>query len=158
MKELRAGDARGVGREVELYTTGWLPYTLRWRFTVVENDPPQRIALDASGDFVGRGVWSFRQDGAAAVAIYDWRITATKPLLARLSWLLRPLFSANHRWAMARGEESMRIELERLSLLAANRAGAYRSPPGPTATRSLIAPGVAIGAALAAVILLRRRR
>jgi hypothetical protein len=29
--ELEAGDAQGVGRVVDLYTKGWLPYTLRWR-------------------------------------------------------------------------------------------------------------------------------
>ena len=36
-----------------------------------------------------------------------------KPLLRRLSWLLKPVFAANHHWAMARGEESLALELRR---------------------------------------------
>ncbi|HLZ70514.1 MAG TPA: SRPBCC family protein [Dehalococcoidia bacterium] len=64
--ELAPGDARGLGRVVDLHTRGWLPYTLRWRFQVTELDPPRRIALDASGDFVGRGVWTLEQDGETA--------------------------------------------------------------------------------------------
>jgi hypothetical protein len=31
--------------------------------------------------------------------------------LRYLSFLFKPFFSANHRWAMARGEESLRREL-----------------------------------------------
>jgi hypothetical protein len=47
VSELRAGDEHGVGREVDLYTKGWLPYTLRWQFTVSEVDLPHRIAIEA---------------------------------------------------------------------------------------------------------------
>jgi hypothetical protein len=44
---------------------------------------------------------------------YDWRIRAEKPLLRYLSFLFKPVFSANHRWATARGEESLKAELAR---------------------------------------------
>jgi len=44
---------------------------------------------------------------------YDWRIRAEKPLLRWLSPLLKPLFAANHRWAMAQGERSLARELAR---------------------------------------------
>jgi hypothetical protein len=134
------GDARGIGRVVELHTKGWLPYTLRWRFTVTESDPPRGFALKASGDFVGRGIWTLtpeQSDGSGPMTrvVYDWRIHAEKGLLKRLSFLLKPVFSANHRWAMARGEESIRLELARrhaagdLPVLAAIPA-----PPRPTFT------------------------
>ena len=42
-----------------------------------------------------------------------WRRRADKPLLAALSFLMKPLFAANQRWAMARGEESLKLELAR---------------------------------------------
>ncbi|MGA7989583.1 MAG: polyketide cyclase, partial [Candidatus Dormiibacterota bacterium] len=32
------GDEHGIGRTVDLWTKGWLPYTLRWRFTTTRND------------------------------------------------------------------------------------------------------------------------
>jgi hypothetical protein len=47
------------------------------------------------------------------VITYDWQVHATKPLLRRLGWLLKPAFAANHTWAMRRGEESLKLELRR---------------------------------------------
>jgi hypothetical protein len=55
VRELSPGDERGLGREIDLHTKGWLPYTLRWRFRVVERRWPASLTLEASGDFVGRG-------------------------------------------------------------------------------------------------------
>ena len=111
--ELEPGGADGVGRVVELHTKGWLPYTLHWYFRVTESRQPYGFALDAWGDFEGRGVWTFAQNGETVDVTYDWHIRAEKPLLRYLSFLLKPIFSANHRWAMARGEESLRAELAR---------------------------------------------
>jgi len=113
VKELEPNDASGVGSVVELHTKGWLPYTLHWFFRVTESRRPHGFALEAWGDFEGRGVWTFVQDGAWVDITYDWRIRAEKPLLRYLSFLLKPIFSANHRWAMARGEESLKAELAR---------------------------------------------
>ena len=106
-------DSRGIGKVVALHTRGRLPYTLRWSFRVVESCAPYGYAIEAWGDFVGRGVWTFRQDGDSADIVYDWRIRADKPLLRWFSPILKPIFRANHRWAMARGEESLVRELDR---------------------------------------------
>jgi hypothetical protein len=54
----------GVGKVVALWTKGWLPYTLRWSFRVTEaND--RGFSIEASGDFVGRGVWTLEPVRAA---------------------------------------------------------------------------------------------
>lgn len=112
--ELEPGDPEtGIGKVVDLYTKGWLPYTLRWQFRVTESNPPHGFALEAWGDFDGRGVWTLEQDGEWADVTYDWKIRADKPLLRALSFLLKPVFSANHHWAMNQGEESLKRELER---------------------------------------------
>ena len=113
VRELQPGDASGVGKVVDLYTKGWLPYTLRWQFRVTRVNFPFGFELDAWGDFVGRGIWTFAQDGQWVDIAYDWKIDAEKPLLRSLSFLMKPIFSANHRWAMAKGEESLRLELAR---------------------------------------------
>ena len=131
---IEEGDASGVGRVVDLWTKGWLPYTLRWRFTTTRNEGPGGLSLRADGDFVGEGTWTFIPDGDHVKAFYDWRIRAEKPLLRRLTWLMRPAFSANHRWAMRKGEESMRLELARRRLPLEGGAG-VAPPPGPTFTR-----------------------
>ena len=132
VKELKSSDTPdGVGRVIDLYTKGWLPYTLRWNFTVVESRRPSGFKLVAHGDFEGTGVWTIRQDGDHVEAVYDWRIAAEKPLLRYGTVVFRPIFAANHRWAMARGLESLELELRR-------RRGerSVPAPPRPTFTRS----------------------
>jgi Polyketide cyclase / dehydrase and lipid transport len=131
------GDARGVGAVVRLYTKGWLPYTLRWRFTVTESDPPRGFSLEASGDFLGRGIWTFEQVGTETLATYDWLILAEKGILRRLSFIMKPVFGANHHWAMARGEESLRLELARRRATTLDARMRIPKPPGPTFPHNL---------------------
>ena len=39
------------------------------------------FALTAAGDLNGTGRWTFTTDGPEVVISYDWRVSATKPLL-----------------------------------------------------------------------------
>ena len=154
--ESGSGDAHGLGRRVALITKGWLPYTWRWELEVIESRYPHRLAIAARGDFDGRGVWTFEQEGPDTIATYDWRVQVEKPLVRRLSFLLKPLFEANHRWAMAQGEESLKLELARRRATSDAALRAIPPPPGPItyAGVALIAGGVA--AAAGAFFLLRR--
>jgi hypothetical protein len=108
------GDERGVGKKGNLYTRGWLPYHLRWTFTVTEVNPPHGFAIAAVGDFAGTGVWLIQQDGAYVNITYDWNIVANKPLLKFCSLFLKPLFCANHRWAMRKGGQALEREMARV--------------------------------------------
>src|ERR1041385_4649579 len=111
VKQLESGDKNGIGPVVELHTKGWLPYTLHWFFRLTESRRPFGFSLEAWGDLEGRGNWKFAQNGSYVEIEDDWGIRAEKPILRYLSFLLKPIFAANHRWAMARGEESLRAEL-----------------------------------------------
>ncbi|HEU5099234.1 MAG TPA: hypothetical protein VFU22_09455 [Roseiflexaceae bacterium] len=133
VRELEPGDERGLGKVIDLYTKGWLPYTLRWQFRVSEIGS-NSFTLQAWGDFVGRGIWSFEQDGKWAVVTYDWKISADKPLLRYLSFLMKPIFAANHRWAMDQGERSLRLELARRHAKSPEALARIPAPPGPTTT------------------------
>jgi hypothetical protein len=83
-------------------------------------------------------------------------IVVVQPLLRRFSFLARPVFGANHRWAMARGLESLRLELTRRHAADEDERAAIPPPPGPTPDLPL--PLVAGGlAALALVVVLVRR-
>ena len=123
----------GTGATVDLHTTGWLPYTLRWRLTITEPMTDSGFGLSGAGDLNGTGRWTFVQDGPEVQISYDWRVSAGKPLLRRLGWLLKPAFAANHRWAMVRGEESLRLELRRRRS-AGSGGGVVPVPPPPPAT------------------------
>jgi hypothetical protein len=156
VRELTPPGPDGLGRRVRLHTRGWLPYTLTWELVVVESHYPNRIVIDASGDFVGRGIWTFVQDGPLVNVIYDWTIEVEKPLLRNLSFLFRPIFEANHRWAMAQGERSLELELRRRRALSDEARARVPTPPGPVtyAAAGLVA-GAAIAGAAAAFLVIR---
>ena len=132
VREEEAGDEYGIGKVIHLYTKGWLPYTLRWSFRVTESKYPYGFALEAWGDFAGRGIWTFEQKGDSVDITYDWKIRADKPLLKYLSFLMKPLFGANHQWAMRMGEESLKLELIRRRAATPEERARIPSPPGPT--------------------------
>lgn len=131
VKVLEPGEASGLGRVVSLFTKGWLPYTLRWQFKVTEVNGLNRFRLDAVGDFVGRGIWTFEQDGDFVNITYDWKIDAEKGLLKTFSFIMKPIFSMNHLWAMRKGEESLQLELQRRHALTPE---ARAKVPPPQAT------------------------
>jgi hypothetical protein len=131
IRQLEPGDANGLGKVISLYTKGWLPYTLRWQFRVTEVHP-RSFTLVATGDFVGRGIWTFEPDHESVNITYDWKIDAEKPLLRTFSFIMKPIFSANHHWAMRKGEESFKLELLRRHAKTAQERSAVPPPPGPT--------------------------
>jgi hypothetical protein len=138
VEQVEPGDSEGVGKVVSLYTKGWLPYTLRWQFRVTESHYPYGFSLEAWGDFVGRGIWTFEQDGEFVNITYDWKLRADKFILSKLSFLMKPIFSANHRWAMERGEESLKLELARLHAKTPEEATNVPTPPAPTFPHNLL--------------------
>ncbi|HEX2037396.1 MAG TPA: SRPBCC family protein [Chloroflexota bacterium] len=150
VEELHPGDERGLGREVMLHTKGWLPYTLRWGFRIVEVSYPMGFALEPWGDFTGRGEWTLRQQGPWVVVTYRWQVRANKPLLRWLTPVLRPIFEANHRWAMATGETSLRLELVRRRTSDPQDRALIPPPPGPTSAAGPLLLGAAGGGAAVA--------
>jgi len=114
VKEVQAGDEDGIGQVIALHTRGWLPYTLKWQFRVTHASRPNGFSLNATGDFVGTGEWKFTQIDDEVDVVYDWHIRAEKPLIRLFSFLLKPIFSANHEWAMAKGEAALRREIIRV--------------------------------------------
>ena len=132
VRQLEPGDERGIGRVIDLYTKGWLPYTLRWQFRVTESRYPYGFSLEAWGDFVGKGVWTFAPSGDEVIITYDWTIRADKPLLKTLSFLMKPIFAANHHWAMRMGEKSLQLELARRHAKSAVEQAMVPAPPQPT--------------------------
>jgi hypothetical protein len=104
-----------VGDKIHFHTKGWLPYTLKWTAEVISFRPPTHMEIKATGDFVGKGLWSLSQEGDITKVQFDWHILAEKPLLRYFSFIAKPIFSWNHHWAMAKGFESMKKELLKVS-------------------------------------------
>jgi hypothetical protein len=144
VRRLAPGDERGVGARVALYTKGFLPYTLRWQFRITEADTPGYLRLDSEGDFVGRGIWRLTEirpadagAGPLTEVEYDWKITAEKGVLRTFSAVMKPLFNANHAWAMRQGDRSIRLEIARRHTTDPAVLAAIPAPPGPTFPHNL---------------------
>ena len=73
VKTIEKGGENGLGKTIELYTKGWLPYTLRWKSRVTEVHPENHsgFSLEALRDFVGRGIWTFTKEGTICNMFYD---------------------------------------------------------------------------------------
>jgi hypothetical protein len=140
VEEVEPGGAGGLGKLISLRARGFLPYTLRINFQTTETRSPHGFTLKATGDLEGTGVWTFEQDGAFVNITYDWTIAANKAVIRAFSFLLKPLFAANHRWTMARGEESLKLELARRHAQNAEEAARIPAPPGPAFPRNLGRP------------------
>ncbi|MDX1921322.1 MAG: hypothetical protein SFU25_11395 [Candidatus Caenarcaniphilales bacterium] len=130
-------DQKGLGKIVSLKTKGWLPYILNWKFRVVETNKPFRFLIESWGDLNGTGVWQLKQNGQFVDVLFDWRVRADKAFIRYLSFILKPVFSANHAWSMQRGEESLRLELLRRRAKSEAERKRIPAPPGPTPSNPL---------------------
>jgi hypothetical protein len=160
VEELEPGDERGIGRRVRLHTRGFLPYTLSWELRLVESRRPYGFTSEARGDLSGRGVWTLEAAGARTLVAFDWRVRAEKPLLRLLSPVFRPLLSANHRWAMDRGKESLELELARRRAATPAEKSRIPAPPAPARASPVLVLGAGAVLGLGAFGLVRclRRR
>ncbi len=158
VEALEPGGPDGVGREVALVTRGWLPYTLAWVLRVTRVRRPFELAIEAQGDLDGVGTWTLDPAGAWTWVTFEWAVTARKPLLHGLSPILSPVLAANHRWAMARGEESLALELARRRAADSSARERVPGPPGAARASGIILTGVAAGVIAVAAGLWRGRR
>ena len=123
-------DAAGVERR-RVRSQGFLPYAIEFVAHVVDERLPHAFSVVAEGEMQGRGDWQLEADGEWVDVTYRWQVTANKMLWRTTSWAMRPLFEANHDWAMDRGEESLKLELARRRATSEAECNAVAPPPPP---------------------------
>ena len=89
------------------------------------------FTVKAVGELEGTGVWHFEQDGDFVNVTFDWTVIANKPLIEKLSFILKPIFRSNHNWTMRRGEESLKLELLRRRAKSNEELAKIPPPPKP---------------------------
>ena len=132
VKEIEPGGEGGIGKLIRLHAGGWLPYTLHINFRTIASNYPYGFSMDATGDLEGRGIWTFEQDDSFVNVTYDWTIRANKPIIEKLSFLLKPIFRSNHNWTMKRGEESLKLELLRRRAKSDEELASIPAGPQPS--------------------------
>ena len=132
VQEIEPGETHGIGKLISLRAGGWLPYTLRINFRTVAANYPHGFTMEATGDLEGTGIWIFEQDGPLVNITYDWTIKANKPIIEKLSFVLKPIFQSNHNWTMNRGQESLKLELLRRRATSDCEERSVPPPPPPS--------------------------
>jgi len=96
---------------------------VRFGLEVIEAERPTRILSRLSGDFTGTGEWRLTETDQGTEALLDWHPLVQKPLIRFLTPVLRPLFRANHNWAMRRGQEAIVPYLQQRRAAATSAQG-----------------------------------
>jgi hypothetical protein len=87
----------------------------------------------ATGDFVGRGIWTFEPDGEYVRIAYDWKIEAEKPLVAPGYYATMGFgVPAGIGAQVATGERSLILELARRYATTDIERAAVPPPPPTT--------------------------
>ena len=130
VEKLEPAREDGTGKRIKLKATGWLPYVLNLEFVTTEKRA-DGFTVKATGELEGIGVWHFEQDGAFVNITFDWTVIANKPIIEKLSFLLKPIFRSNHNWTMQRGLESLKLELLRRRAKTKEEIEKIPPPPKP---------------------------
>lgn len=116
---LKPGDHHANGRVFNVITRGVLPYNLHFQVEILRVNYPYQFVLRSNGNFIGRAIGRLRQQGDEVVVDFDWKIRFAKPVLNCLCWILHPLYVANHRWIMHRGQ------VHAAAAIQSRRSGAF---------------------------------
>ncbi len=107
------------GVQYAVTVAGFLPYTLTIKNEITYIDKPHVIRFTAFGDLEGRGAWYFNPVEGGTEVVFDWRVVANKKVIRWFSFLLKPLFRANHHYCVTEAEKGMRIGLTQQGKLPA---------------------------------------
>jgi len=99
------------GSRYRITVGGFLPYTLTIENETTHIDRPNLIRFDADGDLRGKGSWIFREVENGTEVIFDWRVAANKRTIRWFSFLLKPLFRANHHYCVMKAKEGIEKDL-----------------------------------------------
>jgi len=102
-----------TGAKYRVTVGGFLPYTLTIENEITLVDRPHRIAFIAYGDLEGKGTWSFKPVAGGTEITFEWRVAANKSIIRALSFILKPLFRANHVYCVKKANEGIRQDLQR---------------------------------------------
>ena len=110
--QLQDAPPDAAGSKYRVTVGGFLPYSLTIENEITFVDRPNRIDFAAFGDLEGKGTWLFKPVAEGTEITFEWRVAANKVMIRALSFLLKPLFRANHVYCIKRAREGIRQDLQ----------------------------------------------
>lgn len=108
-----AGSGAGVGTSARFFTKGFMPHTFQFVAEIVKLDELKSIVIRTKGDFDGVCTIEIHNGYQNSVVDIRWRVEVYQPYLRMFLYPLKPLFIANHRWAMRHGRRGLQEEIYR---------------------------------------------
>ena len=102
-----------AGSKYAVTVGGFLPYSLTIENEVKLVEMPNRIEFIANVYLEGKGAWVFKEIKEGTEITFDWRVAANKRVIRLFSFLLKPLFRANHVYCVRKAEEGIKKDLQR---------------------------------------------
>jgi len=100
---LAPADQHSPVRRYRFLWRGPLPHQLDIEVTIIDEQPPRRLAGVVAGELVGTAVWSLDEQPPVTVVRFDLAVDGAKPWMRYLSPFARPLFHWNHQRLMEQG-------------------------------------------------------
>jgi len=100
------------GARYRIKVGGFLPYSLTIENETTHISRPNLIRFDAHGDLQGKGSWFFLETENGTEITFDWRVAANKKVIRWFSFLLKPLFRANHHYCVVKAEQGIKADLQ----------------------------------------------
>lgn len=120
------------GLVANLWTKGFLPHSFKFKANIFHNRQHQQLIIKTMGDFSGIGTITIQSLGANKSQIHiNWRTNVENHTLYLLMMLLKPIFIANHKWAMRKGFQGLKYELLRRQTKKENATPPRQKPTFP---------------------------
>lgn len=120
------------GLKVRLWTKGLMPHSFKFLARVFHDKTKNQVMVKTDGDFNGIGTISISPIGRNQSQIHiNWRTCVNNHYLYPLMMLVKPIFIANHKWAMRRGEQGIKQELLHRKSTHQNNIRAQQKPSFP---------------------------
>ncbi len=101
------------GLQCKLWTKGFLPHTFSFTANVFHNKSDEQVVVKTTGDFGGLGTISRYKQSENSIVHINWRTRVDSHWLYWLMMVVKPIFVANHKWAMRKGRLGLIAEIER---------------------------------------------
>ena len=111
VKEAIKGDENGIGSIRSYKLRSPMLYSLEFDLLLTERKDNCLLKGIASGELTGSGEWHFEQQGDVTDVKCYWNVSSTLWWMNAFAFLLRPIFSYNHRIVMKNGGASLSRKL-----------------------------------------------
>ena len=103
-----SGDGLVAGGRADCVIRAPVPYTLRFRVTVRDLVPGERVEAVVDGDLTGVGRLEVGPDGAGSRLRLAWELRLQRPALRAAARFGRPVMQWGHDWVVATGVAQFR--------------------------------------------------